>query len=188
MKINDIILIIAIVVITSYIFCFLNNKTENFTAVGEVDQNFTTYLTRGYIISPGMIIMWSGSITNIPTGYVLCDGTNGTPDLRNRFVVGAGTGTKYTIGNIGGNDNITLTTNQLPAHTHTGNTASNSIGAGCSRTAGTGNFLVGNPDGKGNCGNTNHSHSFTTDSTGNGTSIDIRPSYYALAFLMKTVN
>ncbi len=38
----------------------------------------------------GCIILWSGSVVNIPNGFVLCDGTNGTPDLRNRFIVGAG--------------------------------------------------------------------------------------------------
>lgn len=37
-----------------------------------------------------MIAPWSGAIVNIPSGWSLCDGTNGTPDLRNRFVVGAG--------------------------------------------------------------------------------------------------
>ena len=39
--------------------------------------------------STGMIMMWSGTIATIPTGWVLCNGSNGTPDLRNRFVIGA---------------------------------------------------------------------------------------------------
>jgi hypothetical protein len=37
-----------------------------------------------------MIILWHGSVATIPTGWNLCDGSNGTPDLRNRFVIGAG--------------------------------------------------------------------------------------------------
>ena len=41
----------------------------------------------------GGIIMWSGTLASIPTGWVLCDGTNGTPDLRSRFVYGAPDGT-----------------------------------------------------------------------------------------------
>jgi len=41
-------------------------------------------------IPSGGIFLWSGSIGSIPAGYVLCNGSNGTPDLRNRFVVGAG--------------------------------------------------------------------------------------------------
>ena len=51
-------------------------------------------------IPAGSIIMWSGSIGAIPTGYYLCDGQNGTPDLRDRFVVGAGN--TYAVGNTGG--------------------------------------------------------------------------------------
>jgi len=48
----------------------------------------------------GCILMWSGSIGSIPAGYVICDGTNGTPNLRDRFIVGAGT--SYSVGNNGG--------------------------------------------------------------------------------------
>jgi hypothetical protein len=68
-------------------------------------------------VPSGGIIMWSGSIATIPAGFLLCDGTNGTPDLRNRFIVGAGS--TYTPGNTGGADTVTLTTAQIPSHTHT---------------------------------------------------------------------
>jgi hypothetical protein len=51
-------------------------------------------------IPAGGIIIWSGSIGAIPTGYYLCNGQNGTPDLRDRFVVGAGN--TYAVGNTGG--------------------------------------------------------------------------------------
>ena len=51
-------------------------------------------------VPSGGIIMWSGSIGSIPSGYVLCNGSNGTPDLRDRFVVGSGT--SYSVGNTGG--------------------------------------------------------------------------------------
>ena len=40
------------------------------------------------IFVQGMIIMWNSTVASIPTGFVLCDGNNGTPDLRGRFVVG----------------------------------------------------------------------------------------------------
>ena len=40
----------------------------------------------------GMIILWYGDTNNVPTGFALCDGTNDTPDLRDKFVVGAGSG------------------------------------------------------------------------------------------------
>lgn len=51
-------------------------------------------------VPTGGIIMWSGSIASIPSGYVLCDGTNGTPNLKDSFVVGAGN--TYGVGNTGG--------------------------------------------------------------------------------------
>jgi hypothetical protein len=51
-------------------------------------------------IPSGSIIIWSGSIGSIPVGYYLCNGSNGTPDLRDKFVVGAGS--TYAVGNTGG--------------------------------------------------------------------------------------
>lgn len=59
----------------------------------------------------GGIIMWGGSISSLPTGYVLCDGSGGTPDLRNRFIVGAGD--TYSIGASGGSKDAIV-----PIHTH----------------------------------------------------------------------
>jgi len=44
--------------------------------------------------------MWSGSIGSIPAGYVICNGSNGTPDLRDSFIVGSGN--TYGVGNTGG--------------------------------------------------------------------------------------
>ncbi len=56
-------------------------------------------------IVPGIITQWSGSIISIPSGWALCDGTLGTPDLRNKFVVGSGD--TYTQDDTGGNANHT---------------------------------------------------------------------------------
>ena len=53
----------------------------------------------------GAIIMWSGTVATIPDGFSLCDGSNGTPDLRNRFVVGAGS--TYAVGATGGSSATT---------------------------------------------------------------------------------
>ena len=64
----------------------------------------------------GGIIMWSGSIETIPATLALCDGTNGTPDLRNRFIMGAGL--TYAPSDTGGLDAVTLTTTQIPSHQH----------------------------------------------------------------------
>lgn len=64
----------------------------------------------------GAIMLWSGSLTTVPTGWQLCDGTNGTPDLRDRFVMGA-SGTTAP-GSTGGTHETVLTTAQLPEHAH----------------------------------------------------------------------
>lgn len=67
----------------------------------------------------GIIVMWSG--TTIPSGWALCDGTNGTPDLRGRFILGSGKGTDLTerkIGDKDGEENHTITIEEIPAHSH----------------------------------------------------------------------
>jgi microcystin-dependent protein len=70
----------------------------------------------GDIIPVGGIIMWSGSVATIPANWALCNGANGTPDLRDRFVVGAGAA--YSPGNTGGANTVALTEAQLPTHGH----------------------------------------------------------------------
>ena len=71
---------------------------------GELDA-LTIFVT-------GMIMIWSGSSASIPSGWVLCDGTNSTPDLRNKFVVGAGS--TYSVGATGGSADAVVV-----SHTHT---------------------------------------------------------------------
>lgn len=152
----------------------------------------------GYVPSGG-IIMWSGSVASVPAGWFLCNGANGTPDLRNRFVVGAGGA--YAVGATGGATSVTLTEAQLPAHTHDDGTltavsagehshtysvwfqASNSGG---SRAAVRSEVLSGldqyptAPAGL-------HTHDITgsTGSTGSGEAVATLPPYYALAYIMK---
>lgn len=76
-------------------------------------------LTQDQLNTPvpsGGIILWSGAKTAIPTGWYLCDGTNGTPNLQNKFVIGAGN--SYAVGATGGATSVTLTESQLPSHSH----------------------------------------------------------------------
>jgi hypothetical protein len=88
----------------------------------------TKFVGDGAVVK-GMIVMWSGAINQIPVGWALCDGQNGTPDLRSRFIVGAGPGgnPNYTPGQSGEADththtialpNSTLTTNVAGSHNH----------------------------------------------------------------------
>lgn len=93
--------------------------------------NLTQAAVNAIAFPVGTILMFYGALGNIPAGFQICDGTNGTPDLRDRFVVGAGT--SYAMGATGGAVNATsgaggdhtptiqgtaLTADQLPAHTH----------------------------------------------------------------------
>jgi hypothetical protein len=71
-------------------------------------------------IPVGGIIMWSGSIASIPTGWALCDGSSGTPNLTDRFVVGAGSG--YSVDATGGSANAVVV-----SHSHTASSISTSI-------------------------------------------------------------
>lgn len=132
----------------------------------------------GGSFSTGMIMMWSGSVASIPSGWVLCDGNNSTPDLRDKFVIGAGS--TYNPSDTGGSTSTgahTLTVAEMPSHNHTFSYNSpnqstpapsfnhaNNVGS-----AGTVNTTTGNTGGDGS-----HSHTGTL------------PPYYSLAFIMKT--
>tara|TARA_R110000824_G_scaffold347748_2_gene534514 strand:- start:17418 stop:18155 length:738 start_codon:yes stop_codon:yes gene_type:complete len=152
----------------------------------------------GFIPSGG-IILWSGAVASVPTGWFLCDGANDTPDLRNRFVVGAGS--TYAVNDTGGADTVALTAAQMPAHGHTfSGTTTNSgahthttqdyaSGGGTSRIANLG--TNGNIAGAGSPGlseaGSAHTHAFsgTTASVGSGAAHENRPPYLALAYIMK---
>jgi microcystin-dependent protein len=73
------------------------------------------------MVPRGAIIMWSGTIASIPAGWALCDGTNGTPDLRDRFILSISNASEPP-GSIGGVHSYNLTIDQLPPHYHSGNT------------------------------------------------------------------
>lgn len=64
----------------------------------------------------GTIVVWSGSADSIPAGWALCDGQDGRPDLRGKFVLGAGT--EYAVGDTGGEEKHVLTVGEMPAHGH----------------------------------------------------------------------
>ena len=138
----------------------------------------------------GMIILWYGDTGNVPTGFVLCDGNNSTPDLRDRFVIGAGN--NFSAGSTGGNNSLTLTEANLPSHRHF--VVSNDLG-GQNRT--NSNVSANNQVRKGT-GASNLFEGYNLASTGSdaasgrssavgsGTPIDNKPAYHALCYIMKT--
>jgi len=148
----------------------------------------------GATIPSGLISMWSGSIGSIPSGWYLCDGSNGTPNLTDRFVVGAGS--TYAVNSTGGSTTATLTTNNLPAHTHTATsvvtdpghnhtigytgTLSFSGGGGGANT-----FWGAGSNQATNTNTTGISVATTNATTGSGIAFSILPTYYALAFIQK---
>lgn len=135
------------------------------TNATDIDTN-TTAIDAIATIPSNVIVMWSGAIADIPTGWVLCDGNNSTPDLTNRFIVGADA-------DDGGVAKTTLTgvatqsgASNFASHDHDLNKATGA--AGSDRV-----------DATGGIGGT-----FTTTTAGSGT--ETYPTYFALAYIMKS--
>ena len=137
-----------------------------------------------FAVPSGGIIMWSGSVASIPSGWFLCNGSNGTPDLRNRFVVGAGS--SYAVGASGGSKDAIVVSHTHtasvndPGHQHT-KEYTNIAGAGA------GSFYNGAPSAYNaytNSATTGISVGISTTGT-SGTNANLPP-YYALAFIMKS--
>jgi microcystin-dependent protein len=144
--------------------------------------------TWGASFVSGMIMLWSGSIATIPTGWVLCDGTNSTPNLRDRFVVGAGT--TYAVAANGGSANAIVV-----SHTHTATSTvtdpqhshvmsgTDTNGAGGDAIAGPTKTL---PINNTFAASTGITVATTIASTGDNAANANLPPYYALAYIMKT--
>ncbi len=154
------------------------------------------------IVPVGMISMWSGTVGTIPSGWALCDGSKGTPDLKGRFVVGSGD--TYSVGDKGGEEKHTLTESEMPGHVHSATTSLAGShthrvkdGQGGSSTNsvygenGTSPNLAGQDRSKGWVSGSSliettggHSHSVSVHSAGGNQSHENRPPYFALAYIM----
>lgn len=123
-------------------------------------------------VPSGTVLMWSGDVNNIPSGYLLCDGTSGTPNLSGMFIVGYDSAdVDYNeIGKTGGAKSVALTSAQNGPHTH--NVIARASGAG-----GAGAITDGSNDGQ----NT----TVPTTSSGAGDPHENRPPYYTLAYIIK---
>ncbi len=156
--------------------------------ISSTTGNFGSTVTAGSFIGNGTIpvggiIMWSGAINQIPAGWALCNGltVNGrqTPDLRDRFVVGAGS--SYAVGSTGGAALVTLSVAQMPQHSHVyldtwwaeydGWDSTFGRTAGSNRGTDWDNYMFG--------GNR------TTAPEGGNQPFENRPPYYALAYIMR---
>jgi hypothetical protein len=142
--------------------------------------------TWGNAFVAGMIMLWSGSSASIPSGWLLCDGSNSTPDLRNRFVVGA-TST-YAVGATGGSaDAIVVSHTHTATVTDPGHNHLAYIEGGTNRSL-SGGGLQGRDF-------SNNVHSTSSSTTGisvsnstagsSGTNANLPP-YFALCYIMKS--
>jgi len=190
----------------------VSNVTGN--VIGNVTGDLTgdaatlNGLTAAQIIPSGLISMWSGTNANIPSGWALCNGANGTPDLGDRFIMGdtadarGANGSSHTAttssngahSHGGSTASHTLTIAQIPAHGHSINTRYGTVNNGLSGTdvpnqvsaadieAQYSRLSTGAVQSAG--GNEGHSHSIGSDGSHNHT-VDTRGKYYKLAFIMK---
>ena len=143
-------------------------------------------------IPAGVIVLWSGSAVSIPGGWYLCDGTNGTPNLRDRFVVGAGT--SYVVADTGGSaDSVvvshthTVSGNTNAAGNHSHNTLWTYYDGGGGRglvdpvNPGSGSYAVPTTE----AGLHNHTITISASTTGESGTGKNLPPYYALCYIMK---
>ena len=157
--------------------------------------------TWGNAFVAGMIMMWSGTIATIPSGWLLCDGTSGTPDLRNKFIIGANaddggaaktsvTGSATQTG--GSKDAIVVSHTHTasvtdPGHTHSldgeGIFGQARDGTGSPQSGFTGGYPLGWIDGINSATTGITVSNSTTGSSGTNANL---PPYYALAFIMKS--
>jgi hypothetical protein len=138
----------------------------------------------------GGIIMWSGSIGSIPSGWLLCNGSSGTPDLRDRFIVGAGS--TYAVAATGGTADAVVVSHN---HSATSNVSDPGHFHPIPSWAGTGfvgggsttpSSLVNNATYNTSSASTGISVSTTVNAAGvSGTNANLPP-YYALAYIMKS--
>ena len=165
-----------------------------------------TNYTGGGIVPSGGIIMWSGAVSAIPAGWVICDGDNSTPDLTGRFVIhaSADSGDTYDVDDTGGSmTHSHADTLAAPAHTHTGASHTHTVSGSCTlagarqpnttATGTSGNLTAGNAPIANTISITSGGTTpgaggaaSATALTGAVTDGSTVPAYYALAYIMKT--
>lgn len=136
-------------------------------------------------VPTGVITMWSGLVSAVPAGWYLCDGTNGTPDLRDTFVFGASVdGDVNVTGGSADAVNVSHThtgaTNTTGSHSHSYTSPATSSNYASSSNSGPNTTASRSTGSSGN-----HSHSLTIDSSGESGTNKNLPPYMKLAYIMK---
>ncbi len=121
--------IIIIVLLFFYVYKYINNENfDNIEAINNIKSVFNkdkliinniSINGEFNMIPKGSVVAWTQ--TTIPKGWIICDGKNGTPDLRGRFIIGTGQGSNLTnrnLGDIGGEENHLLSPDEIPQHAH----------------------------------------------------------------------
>lgn len=168
---------------------FTKNGMDGYGSVKEyIDKKLAATTDEGEApgtIPIGGIIAWSGQ--TIPDGWAICDGNQGTPNLSGKFILAAGNG--RSLGDTGGQEEVTLTSNNLPAHTHS---LKDYYYAESSKKA-KGNYDVVNTNSKVGSNDTDYDNDYLmwyrhdTDKAGqdNPTGVAIMPPYYVLLYIMR---
>ena len=147
----------------------MQSKVDNMDSkVTAMDVKVDNAVANAISVPVGAIVIWSGSVDNIPAYWHLCDGTNGTIDLRDKFVLGAGNG--YSVGATGGEATHTLTIGEMPSHSHSITYGTSPANSGGQTTS---NFSAYSPNSK------------VTEKTGGGAAHNNMPPYYALCYIQR---
>ena len=181
---NKTIIVILVIIILYLLITQQCKSYENFSPdtdnliYGSGEGDLLKVQSTQILIPKGTIVIWSGSKTEIPYGWVLCDGTNGTPNLGGRFVLGANT--SYDVGKTGGVETVTLSMAQMPKHRHIENKNSPNLVIGANLATG---YMGGLHPG----GNYNVSSAVQHDYQGSDQPHENMPPYHALLYIMKII-
>lgn len=215
-KLKIIYIIVFIVIIVYIIYKYKNNQIENYpnssssTALSVLCTDSNGNMISNVLLPPGTIAFWEG--TTPPSGWAICDGLNNTPDLRGRFVLGAGQGeglTNRPFDTKGGTENETLTIEQIPSHNHILHIGSRTVTTSINgehkhnyTNINTGSYECDPDYNEERCSNStsnkstttsgDHNHSFTIDygtitstNNGSGSSHNNMPPFFTLNYIMK---
>ena len=162
--------------------CIVNVYQEEET-IPRATIRLIRYSKESSTLPKGSIIPWFGKLADIPAGYALCDETNGTPDLRDRFIVGAGN--TYKLSDIGGENTHILTIDEIPSHNHQTSKDFDEIGFDVTNGGGGESGMKWRIAMGDNRPYADRHWSAITGNAGGNQAHENRPPYYALYYIMQ---